>query len=557
MTLAVPKLHNDRSNWADYKPHIQRALGSKGLWRHVKGTAIAPKPYALVARVPVLTDRMTQATEDQIEARETKIIDYDKCEYLAQHVILSTTSTHLGNKIKNLKTSHDMWDAVKVDATTKSTLVLLDAEDQLASMKLAENNDPKAHLTEVKQHFQLMGQRHDNLLKMGSTISNSRYNTIIMSSLPESYRPTLQTIMAAERASTLLGTLSSRAMKPDDLITFIMEEAQHCIINDECTKNVESALTALGKKQRTGKHCSNKGKEKSTPGATCENCKNAGHTKADCWAKGGGKEGQGPRGQNSKKGEKKAETAAAAEATGNADEIFTFTCTSNYVEVANALNVPKSQLGACIDSGASQHYSPDRDAFINYSPISNTTITTADGHKLKALGKGNVRIELPNGTKHTKTILKEAIHAPDMAFTFISVGRLDNAKCSATFSGGMCTIRNPSGRTMATIPCANGLYRVTAPENPPTVNYASIAMVKLTISKTHRKLGHIAPSAIKYAIAKGHITGIQLDPESKPEFCEACAKAKAAQQPFPKESKTHVTKYRERVHWDLWGPASV
>ena len=186
-TLVVLKLRDDGSNWADYEPCIQRALGSKGLWRHVEGTAIAPKPYALVARVPVLTDGMTQATEDQIEARETKIIDYDKREYLAQHVILSTTSTCLGNKIKNLKTSHDKWDAVKADATTKSTLFLLNAEDQLASMKLAENDDPKVHLTEVKQHFQLMGQRHDNLLKMGSTISDSRYNTIIMSSLPELY----------------------------------------------------------------------------------------------------------------------------------------------------------------------------------------------------------------------------------------------------------------------------------------------------------------------------------------------------------------------------------
>ena len=158
MTLAVPKLHDDRSNWTNYKPCIQRALGLKGLWRHVEGTAIVPKPYVLVTGVPVLMDGMTQATEDQIEAREMKIINYDKHEYLAQHIILSMTSTCLGNKIKNLKTSHDMWDAVKVDTMTKSTLFLLDVEDQLASMKLAENDSPKAHLMEVKQHFQLMGQ---------------------------------------------------------------------------------------------------------------------------------------------------------------------------------------------------------------------------------------------------------------------------------------------------------------------------------------------------------------------------------------------------------------
>ena len=194
------------------------------------------------------------------------------------------------------------------------------------------------------------------------------------------------------------------------------------------------------------------------------------------------------------------ETAAAAEAAGNVDEIFAFTCMSNYVEVANALNIPKPQLGAWIDSGASQHYSPNHDAFINYCPINNNTITTADGHKLKALRKGNVWIELLNSAKHTKTILKEAIHAPDMAFTLISVGQLDDAKCSTIFSGGMCTIHNLSGHTMVTIPCANGLYHVTAPEDPPTANYASIAMVKLTISKAYWKLGHISPSAIKYTI---------------------------------------------------------
>ena len=43
----------------------------------------------------------------------------------------------------------------------------------------------------------------------------------------------------------------------------------------------------------------------------------------------------------------------------------------------------------------------------------------------------------------------------------------------------------------------------------------------------------------------------------KPEFCDACAKVKAARQPFPKESKTRATRYGEHVHWDLWGPATV
>jgi hypothetical protein len=62
-TLSVPKLRDDRRNWADYQPRIERALGSKGLWRHVLGAAIVPKPYILLAGVPVIADGKTPAME--------------------------------------------------------------------------------------------------------------------------------------------------------------------------------------------------------------------------------------------------------------------------------------------------------------------------------------------------------------------------------------------------------------------------------------------------------------------------------------------------------------
>jgi hypothetical protein len=94
-TLSVPKLRDDGSNWADYYPRIERALGSKGLWRHVLGTATAPKPYTMLSGVPVITDGKTPATEEQIESKETRIQEYERREYLAQHVVLSTTSTRL------------------------------------------------------------------------------------------------------------------------------------------------------------------------------------------------------------------------------------------------------------------------------------------------------------------------------------------------------------------------------------------------------------------------------------------------------------------------------
>ena len=86
---------------------------------------------------------------------------------------------------------------------------------------------------------------------------------------------------------------------------------------------------------------------------------------------------------------------------------------------------------------------------------------------------------------------------------------------------------------------------------------AATASGKMTIGEAHRKLGHLAYSAVTHAVLKGYITGIELETGSKPDFCEACAKAKSARQPFQKESKTRATKYGERMHWDLWGLATV
>ena len=116
---------------------------------------------------------------------------------------------------------------------------------------------------------------------------------------------------------------------------------------------------------------------------------------------------------------------------------------------------------------------------------------------------------------------------------------------------------NPKGQVIATIPHTNGLYRVTATKPSASGNYTATASGKMSISKAHRKLGHLAYGAISHAVSKGYITGIELDGDTKPEFCEACAKVKPARQPFPKESKTRAEKYGDCVHWDLWGPATV
>ena len=108
-------------------------------------------------------------------------------------------------------------------------------------------------------------------------------------------------------------------------------------------KNSNHALMASGKKGGKGKQKKKKDgtKEKTDKlEIICYNCHKLGHKQFECWAKGGGKEGQGPR---QKKSAKAQEAIVVAIADNDKDELFTFTCTSNYANVAENLQVLKSK----------------------------------------------------------------------------------------------------------------------------------------------------------------------------------------------------------------------
>jgi hypothetical protein len=53
---------------------------------------------------------------------------------------------------------------------------------------------------------------------------------------------------------------------------------------------------------------------------------------------------------------------------------------------------------------------------------------------------GDVHIDLPNKSQDTKTVFKDAVYAPDIAFTLVSVGQLNDANCAVIFKNCICTI---------------------------------------------------------------------------------------------------------------------
>jgi hypothetical protein len=71
--LAVPKLRDDKSNWSNYQPRLQNAMGKKGLWKHVEGTATALVPFITSNGIPMLADGKTPSYRGSNRSEGVKI----------------------------------------------------------------------------------------------------------------------------------------------------------------------------------------------------------------------------------------------------------------------------------------------------------------------------------------------------------------------------------------------------------------------------------------------------------------------------------------------------
>jgi hypothetical protein len=235
-SFSVPRLRDDGSNWVDYESKARTALGSKGLIRHIEGSAIKPVPLAIETGVPVSKPGVP-ATESEIEARERKIDEYDQREYMAQHVIQSTVSPRLAALIRS-KSAFVMWTTIKADATDKSDMYKVEARRKLQEMHCSEGSDVRAHLNS-------MTRARDELAAMGVPLEDAVFVSLILGSMPDSFRMLLSSVTQSARAA-------GRSISPEDLIRIINEEATYRQSQAKCSKTTESALQAYKGKERKG-----------------------------------------------------------------------------------------------------------------------------------------------------------------------------------------------------------------------------------------------------------------------------------------------------------------
>jgi hypothetical protein len=132
-------------------------------------------------------------------------------------------------------------------------------------------------------------------------------------------------------------------------------------------------------------------------------------------------------------------------------------------------------------------------------------------------------VDVPNGVDSGKLHLTEVLYSPEVGYTRISVGRLDGAGITTTFSRGTCMMRRPDSGKIGEVPKnGRGLHRVVR-----ELDSANAADEKFTIMGLHRRMGHISPNTVRKLVQRGFVTGVRLDTTSGEvrsfESCEYAA----------------------------------
>jgi hypothetical protein len=162
---------------------------------------------------------------------------------------------------------------------------------------------------------------------------------------------------------------------------------------------------------------------------------------------------------------------------------------------------------AILDTGATQHLLSCKDAFLTYSTIAPKTFRSASQNSFEAVGSGDLTLKLPCGLTTNELRLTDVLYSPDIGYTLISVGKLDDAGFSVKFKDGKCYVYSPNNALIGEITKSScGLYRINI-ELP--IRETALASVEhVTPMQLHCHLGHLSIHAARRMLQYGHVDGL-------------------------------------------------
>ena len=410
-------------------------------------------------------------------------------------------------------TAHDMWNQLSLVKESRGCLGVLVMHWALYWATAEEGFDMVEHISKLRG---LQNELH----AIENLVTDEDFVMILVTSLPESW-------------DNYAGSFSgSSGNKP----TVISHKLIAILLDEDRRRKGWSGegSTALLSKERD-KQGINKDKE-------CYNWKKKGHMAADCWAKGGGKEGQGP------KGRKKRNQAHQAEEINSSLNDVCYTA-------GNSGEITYDWL---LDSGTTSHIYTLQEAFTKFYSVEEI-LNGIEKKGTPVTGQGTIRIKFEFNGKQFIHQLCGTLYVLKAPNCLLSLSQIDDGEGSVDFKNGICWIKDKTMKIIGKGYKSNQLYmpyaRATLPRKE-RLNYAS--MEKLTWDQWHQQCGHISISALQLLDKENLVNGLEINQSSIPsKSCDVCNEAKQVHWPFPQEAKNKSKIKGEHFMTDVWGPAHV
>ena len=113
-------------------------------------------------------------------------------------------------EVRNLDTAKEVWDAVCAKHEAKALTVKVDMRRRMYKMKCEDDSN-------VRTHLESLMKMHEQLASMNAALTDDDLVTIILGSLPKSYRPLINTI-------TMSAMHVKATLEPDQVVETLIDK---------------------------------------------------------------------------------------------------------------------------------------------------------------------------------------------------------------------------------------------------------------------------------------------------------------------------------------------
>ncbi len=210
--LSLPKLQTNGENWVTYKERLRNHLTSKGLVRHINGTAKKPVEVEIINDKTHKKGSPTPMTNDELETYYDLFTDYEQKEAQVRNVIYETIPKSVFLQVKGQPTASKVIDKLVAIFEHKGQATIQETLNKLTNLRYTDRSS-------MHTHVGTMFKIRECLAKMGYEISDEQFTTYIRTSLTPTFRSLLTAMSAAARTM-------GKPIALDALVSAIIEEAE-------------------------------------------------------------------------------------------------------------------------------------------------------------------------------------------------------------------------------------------------------------------------------------------------------------------------------------------